>query len=71
MKYLIPAIEVAQARKVNVAYAMTNSPNPEYEREFEILSDMRKASMADAFRKSRGLSYLAKTPYCPSAQAAA
>lgn len=71
MKYRIPDAEHAQARKVNEAYAMTNCPNPEYEREFDILSDMRRASMAEAFRKSHGLSPFAKTPYCPSAQAAA
>ena len=55
--------EADQARKVNAAYATTNSVNPEYEREFEILSDMRRANMADQFRRSRGLPPNGKTPY--------
>lgn len=71
MKYLIPASEEAQALKVNKAYALTNSPNPDYEREFEILSNMRRDSMAKAFRQSRGLSPFAKTPYCPNIRSAA
>lgn len=57
------AIQV-QAQRVRAAYAMTGSENPEYEREFAVLSDMRRASMADHFRKARGLSPAAKTPYC-------
>lgn len=69
MNYCIPAAEVDQARKVNAAYFKTGGINPEYEREFDILSDMRRASMAQAFRRSRGLPPSAKTPYCPSPQA--
>lgn len=71
MKYLIPATEVAQARKVNELYARFGVGSPEYEREFDALSDMRMASMAQAFRNSRGLPPDAKTPYCPNVQAAA
>ncbi|AGN82453.1 MULTISPECIES: hypothetical protein [Pseudomonas] len=56
------AIE-AQAQKVEAAYAVTGSVNPEYEREFDILSDMRRAEMAKEFRSERGLPPTAKTPY--------
>jgi hypothetical protein len=55
--------EAEQARKVNAAYATTRSVNPEYEREFEILSEMRRANMADQFRSARGLPPNGKTPY--------
>lgn len=56
------AIE-AQAQKVRAAYAVTGSVNPEYEREFEILSDMRRENMAQEFRAERGLPSTAETPY--------
>lgn len=55
----------AQAKKVNAAYAKTNGLNPEYEREFDILAEMRRVAMAKDFRDSRGLPPDAKTPYCP------
>lgn len=58
------AIE-AQAQKVRSAYARTNCVNPEYEVEFATLSDMKKVSMANDYRKERGLHESAKTPYCP------
>ena len=54
----------AQAVVVNQAYAKTNGLNPEYEREFDKLSDMRWKKMADDFRSARGLPPDAKTPYC-------
>jgi hypothetical protein len=57
------AIET-QARKVRDAYFKTGGLNPEYEKEFDILSDMRRASMAQNFRNERGLPPNAKTPYC-------
>ncbi|OAS07754.1 hypothetical protein AYO08_10540 [Pseudomonas putida] len=56
------AIE-AQAQKVRAAYAVTGSVNPEYEREFDILSDMRRENMAQEFRAERGLPSTAETPY--------
>ena len=56
------AIE-AQAQKVRAAYAVTGSVNPEYEREFDILSDMRRENMAQEFRAERGLPPTAETPY--------
>lgn len=52
-----------QAQRVNEAYAKTNGCNPEYNREFDILSNMRKVSMANQFRDERGLPPDAKTPY--------
>lgn len=55
--------EVDQARIVNAAYWKTGTVNPEYEREFETLADMRRANMADKFRDARGLPPNAKTPY--------
>ena len=63
MIYLMSQAEADQARKVNDAYSKTGSVNPEYEREFDILSDMRRASMAAKFRQSRGLPPNGKTPY--------
>lgn len=54
---------VAQAQKVRAAYAKTGSVNPEYEREFDTLSDMRRADMAEDFRHQRGLPPSEKTPY--------
>jgi hypothetical protein len=56
------AIE-AQAQKVRAAYAATGSLNPDFEREFDILSDMRRAEMAQEFRAERGLPSTAATPY--------
>ena len=56
------AIEV-QSQKGRAAYAVTGSVNPEYEREFDILSDMRRAKMAQEFRAERGLPPTAATPY--------
>lgn len=56
--------EAMQARRVNLAYGKTNSCNPEYEHEFDILSEMRRKNMAEDFRKERGLPCDAKTPYC-------
>ncbi|WP_137162112.1 hypothetical protein [Pseudomonas asiatica] len=53
----------AQAQKVRAAYAVTDSVNPDYEREFDILSDMRRAEMAQEFRAERGLPSTAATPY--------
>lgn len=58
------AIE-AQAQKVRSAYASTGGVNPEYEVEFAKLSEMKKVSMANDYRKARGLHFSAKTPYCP------
>ncbi len=55
------AIE-AQAQKVEAAYAVTGSVNPEYEREFDILSDMRRAEMAKEFRSERGLPPTVENP---------
>ncbi|MNC83728.1 hypothetical protein D3C75_1378500 [compost metagenome] len=55
--------EADQARKVNAAYGKTGCVNPEYEREFDILSDMRRVNMAVQFRSERGLPPTAKTPY--------
>lgn len=52
-----------QAKKVREAYAKTSSVNPEYEREFDILSDMRADAQANSFRQERGLPPDAKTPY--------
>jgi hypothetical protein len=52
-----------QAQKIRLAYAVTRSPNPEYEREFDILSDMRADAQAAQFRRDRGLPHNAKTPY--------
>lgn len=53
------AIEI-QAQKVRLAYAVTRSPNPDYEREFDILSDMRADAQAEEFRRNRGLPSCAK-----------
>jgi hypothetical protein len=53
----------SQAQKVRIAYAKTGNVNPEYEREFEILSNMRLDSMAANFRDGRGLPPDGKTPY--------
>lgn len=53
----------AQAQKVRAAYATTGNVNPDYEREFDILSDMRRAVMAQNFRNERGLPPSARTPY--------
>lgn len=55
--------EAAQAKKVRAAYATTHDVNPDYVREFEILADMRRANMAYAYRRVRGLPPNAKTPY--------
>lgn len=52
-----------QAQKVRAAYAATDSVNPDYEREFNILSDMRRAEMAQEFRAECGLPSTAETPY--------
>lgn len=57
--------EAIQAQKVRAAYAKTGGINPEYEREFDKLSDMRRANMATQFRSERGLPPDANTPYCP------
>jgi hypothetical protein len=57
------AIEAEQSVKVNAAYAVTGGLNPDYEREFDILSDMRRAHMGEQFRMERGLPPDAKTPY--------
>lgn len=54
----------AQAVVVREAYAKANGLSPEYEREFDKLSDMRGKKMADDFRSARGLPPDAKTPYC-------
>lgn len=62
---IIDSKEVAaQAQKVRQAYAKTGDCNPEYRREFDVLSDMRRKEMADKFRDERGLPPDAKTPYC-------
>jgi hypothetical protein len=52
-----------QRKLVNNLY-YTEGMSDNYEREFDKLSKMRKLSMADSYRKSRGLSDQAKTPYC-------
>lgn len=54
MIYLMSQAEADQTRKVNAAYSKTGSVNPEYEREFDILSDMRRASMAAKFANLAG-----------------
>ncbi|MBI6882694.1 hypothetical protein [Pseudomonas putida] len=57
--------EIEQQQKiVREAYAKTNSLNPEYEAEFDKLSDMRAKADAKTFRKARGLHHEAETPYC-------
>lgn len=56
----------AQQKVVRAAYATTNDCNPEYKAQFDILSDLRRASMAQAFRDERGLPPDAQTPYCPT-----
>lgn len=53
----------AQAQRVRAAYASTGSVNPDYAREFDALAEMRRASMADLYRKARGLPPSAETPY--------
>ncbi|MHC5194845.1 hypothetical protein ACYSUW_13920 [Pseudomonas frederiksbergensis] len=62
--------EAAQAKKVREAYATTGSVNPAYEKAHSKLSDMRRANMADQYRRARGLSPNAKTPYDSTTQAA-
>lgn len=53
----------AQAQKVRAAYKVTWSVNPDYEREFDVLSDMRRVKMAQEYRAERGLPSTAETPY--------
>lgn len=53
----------AQRKKVNAAYRATNSVNPEYNAQFDILSNMRAEAQAQQFREARGLPPDAKTPY--------
>ena len=48
---------------VRAAYALTNSINPEYEREFDKLSVLVNEYQAKCFRVSLGLPDNAKTPY--------
>ena len=62
--------EAAQAQKVRKAYATTGSVNPDYEIEHSKLSDIRRSNMADQYRRARGLSPNAKTPYDSTSQAA-
>lgn len=62
--------EAAQAQKVREAYATTGSVNPEYQKEHSRLSDLRRANMANQFRRERGLNPNAKTPYDLTSQAA-
>lgn len=52
-----------QANRARAAYARTGRVNPDYEREFDILSDMRADAQAKTFRQARGLPPDAKTPY--------
>ncbi|MBD8089102.1 hypothetical protein IFT48_03840 [Pseudomonas fluorescens] len=56
-----PEQELAQ--RVREAYATTNSCNPEYEKLFDELSDMRKNNMAQSHRRQRGLPEHSPTPY--------
>lgn len=60
---IISSEEAAQVRKVRDSYAKTGDCNPEYQREFDALSDLRMAEMADNYRRHRGLPPNAKTPY--------
>ena len=61
--------EEIQAQRVREAYAKTGSRNPEFERECDILHDMRLDNMATQFRSERGLPPDAKTPYDRKVQA--
>ena len=54
----------AQQTLVKRLYTKTNSCNPDYEREFSRLSQMRRIQMAVQYRLDKGLSVKAKTPYC-------
>jgi hypothetical protein len=60
---IISSQETAQVRKVRDAYAKTGDCNPEYRREFDVLSDMRMKEMAANYRYHRGLPPDGKTPY--------
>ena len=53
-----------QAQKVREAYSK-EPMSSEYEKEFDILSEMKKIKMANDYRSERGwLDPSKKTPYC-------
>lgn len=51
------------AQRVREAYATTGDCNPEYEKLFDELSDLRAKNMAQAFRRQRGKPDQSPTPY--------
>lgn len=54
-----------QQQAVRDAYAQGGLANPRYEAAFAALSEIRLRTMADQYRRARGLPPDAKTPYHP------